>query len=79
MRMKPAAARPSCRPIKAISAVMTPKTGAASHGENPSRPRLVPATTLSALNGMIRPNTAHGRSSSSGASVRHALTMRYKP
>jgi len=50
--------------------------GAASQGETPSSPKLVPATMLSALNGTTRPNTAHGRSSSSGAGLRHARKTR---
>ena len=79
MRMKPAVARPRYNPTNAIRKVVVPNTAGASHGETPIRPRLVPATILSALNGTIRPNTAHGRSISSGASVRHALMTRYKP
>ena len=75
MRMTREAARPTCNPASAITNVMSPNNGAATHGEYPSSPRLVPATTLSALNGTSRPNTAHGRSNSSVAAVRHALMI----
>ena len=46
--------------------------GTRATASSPSRPRLVPATTLSALRGTRRPNTAQGRSNSSVAAVRHA-------
>ena len=42
-----------------ITPVMAPNSGAAIQGENPTKPRLVPATTLSTLNGRGRPNRAH--------------------
>jgi hypothetical protein len=68
--MKWAAARPSSNPANVIRAVTAPNSGGATQGEYPSKPRLVPATTLSTLNGRERPNRAHRWSSSSGAAVR---------
>ena len=76
MRTRLAAARPRYKPSSAIRNVETPNTSGASHVEAPSSPRLAPARMLSALNGTMRPYTAHGRSISSGASVSHALTTR---
>jgi hypothetical protein len=41
--------------MNVISAVMAPKSGGASQGENPSKPRLMPAMTSSTLCSACRP------------------------
>ena len=77
MRMKRETIRPRYRPTRVIKAVMAPNSMAGTNGDRPSKPRPVPAITLSRLSGTGRPKIDQrcSDSSSSWVAVRNARAV----